>query len=107
MTTMHRRSMLTILAAALAGCVAYYPAPGPGGFDRSWDAALGAATDVGVAVTVADRGAGRIRGSRAGHELSINVISQADASVRVEITAPTSSPLADQVTAAYNRRMGR
>jgi len=107
MTTMHRRSMLTILAAALAGCVAYYPAPGPSGFDRSWDAALGAATDVGVAISAADRGTGRIRGSRAGHELSINLAAQADGGVRVEITAPTSAQLADQVSAAYNRRMGR
>jgi len=107
MNTIGRRALLALLATTLAGCVAYYPYPGMSSFDRSWEAALGAATDVGVAISVADRASGRIRGNRAGYELSINVLSQTDGSVRVEITSPRSAQLADQVTAAYNRRMGR
>jgi len=107
MRTIRRRALLALVTAGLAGCVAYYPYPGMSSFDRSWEAALGAATDSGVAGSVADRATGRIRGNRAGYELSINVLAQADGSVRVEITAPRSAQLADQVTAAYNRRMGR
>jgi hypothetical protein len=108
-----RRSALLVIAAALAGCVAYYPVPGPGPstFDRAWDAALGAATDNGVAVSVADRGTGRIRGSRGAAAASINLLTQADGSVRVEINATgpgqSGAVLTDQLTAAYHRRMGR
>ena len=113
MKMLQRRSLLMVIAVALAGCVAYYPVPGPGlgTFDRAWDAALGAASDNGVAVTVADRGSGRIRGNRGAAAASINLLTQADGSVRVEINATgpgqSGSALADQLTASYNHRMGR
>lgn len=105
---MQRRLALVLFAAAIAGCVAYYPAPAPGAsaFDRSWEAALGAAADTGVAVSLAERSTGRIRGSKGSATVSINVVAQADGRVRVEINA-SASVLADQLTAAYNRRMGR
>ncbi len=108
MRVLQRRLVLMFVAVALAGCVAYYPTPVPGmsSFDRSWEAALAAADDTGVTVSLADRATGRIRGSRSGVAVSISVITQADASVRVEINAGTT-PLADQLTAAYHRRMGR
>jgi len=63
------------LSTLLAGCVyAPYPYPysttttvaSPPSFDRSWDAALGAAADVGVQITNADRATGRITGAKAG-----------------------------------------
>jgi hypothetical protein len=103
-----RRTVLLTCVAALAGCVAYYPTPVPiaSTFDRSWDAALGAAADNGLVLTLADRSTGRIRGSRGGVAASIDVLSLADGRVRVEINAGASA-LADQLTAAYNRRMGR
>jgi hypothetical protein len=42
-----------------------YPAPpSPSTFDRAWDAAVGAAYDEGVQVTVQDRGSGLIRGTK-------------------------------------------
>jgi hypothetical protein len=105
---MQRRLVLTMFAAVLSGCVAYYPTPVPGvsAFDRSWEAALGAAADSGVSVTLADRGTGRIQGYRGGATVGINVLAQADGRVRVEIDS-SASALADQLTAAYNRRMGR
>src|SRR5207253_1561877 len=65
---MTRLVYLSIVAAAalVVGCVvAPYPYPyptttvsSPPSFDRSWDAALGAAADVGVQITNADRASG-------------------------------------------------
>ena len=101
-------------ATLLAGCVYYGPYPYPGGpstFDRAFDAAVGAASDSGVAVSVADRGTGRIAGTKAGAAVTINVLRQADGSVRVEFSAPDSPQvnptLAEQLNMAYQRRMGR
>jgi hypothetical protein len=98
----------------LAGCVAYpygYPVPGPTTFDRSWEAALGAAADAGVQVSAADRSSGRISGSKGGAPVNIDVQQQADGSVQVRFNAPTatdSNPTLDQRwLSAYQRRMGR
>jgi hypothetical protein len=113
MRTIRRSWLLGLVAVALAGCVAYYPvaAPGPSTFDRAWDAALGAAADSGVVVTAADRNSGRIRGTKAGAEATIDVLPQADGTVRVEIIAPTSvqsePTLSKQLSEAYQRRLGR
>jgi hypothetical protein len=106
------------MAALLAGCVvAPYPyghpttVSTPPSFDRSWDAALGAAADAGIQVGNADRGAGRITGSKAGAAVTIELRPQADNSLKVSFDAPasreTNPTLGDRWLAAYNRRMGR
>ena len=76
---------LAAAVALLTGCVvAPYPTAYPTGattppsFDRSWDAALGAAADVGIQVTRADRAAGRIGGVKAGAAVTIELQPQAD-----------------------------
>jgi hypothetical protein len=118
---MNRRSLTwrAIIAGAcfvaFAGCVVYEPvpapAPAPSGFDRSWNAALGAAQDEGVRITSEDRGSGVIRGFRDQQEVTINIRTQADGSVRVEMSAkgPQGSDpgLASRISRAYDRRMGR
>jgi hypothetical protein len=105
--------MVVSSVAAFAGCVVYEPAPAPSPstFDRSWSAALGAAQDEGVRIASEDRGSGIIRGFRDEQEVTINVRSQADGSVRMEISArgPKGSDpgLAGRISRAYDRRMGR
>lgn len=101
------------MAVALAGCATNEPAPvpAPSTFDRSWSAAVSAAQDEGVRITSEDRGSGVIRGSRNEQEVTMNLRSQADGSVRVEISArgPKGSDpgLASRISRAYDRRMGR
>ena len=121
MTRMLRLALASaalLSAALLAGCVvAPYPGAYPTGmstpasFDRSWNAALGAAADAGIQVGNADRGSGRITGSKAGAAVTIELRPQADNSLRVSFDAPdakeTNPTLAERWTAAYNRRMGR
>lgn len=99
--------------AVLVGCASQEPAPVPvpSTFDRSWSAALSAAQDEGVRITSEDRGSGVIRGSRNEQEVTINLRTQADGGVRVEISArgPKGSDpgLAGRISRAYDRRMGR
>ena len=106
-------SLVMIVAMALGGCVVYepVPAPQPSAFDRAWNAALGAAQDEGVSITSEDRVNGIIRGVRGEQEVTINLRSQADGSVRVEMSArgPKGSDpgLAGRISRAYDRRMGR
>ena len=107
------------VAALLPGCVvAPYPYDGysttvtaPPSFDRSWDAALGAAADAGVQVLSADRASGRIMGAKAGAAVMIELRPQADKSLQVVFSAPdskeTSPTLNERWASAYNRRMGR
>lgn len=101
------------MAVALAGCATNEPAPvpAPSTFDRSWSAAVSAAQDEGVRITSEDRGSGVIRGSRNEQEVTMNLRSQADGSVRIEISArgPKGSDpgLASRISRAYDRRMGR
>ena len=116
-----RRLLRLALAGAcalLAGCyVAPYPYPAyqtvvtAPSFDRSWDAALGAAADVGIQIRSADRGSGRITGSKAGANVTIDVRPQADNTLQVIFSAPDSKEsnptLNDRWLAAYNQRMGR
>jgi hypothetical protein len=100
---------------ALSGCVVYEPvpvaAPGPSTFERSWNAALASAQDEGVRISLEDRASGTIRGNRGEQEVTINVWTQADGSVRVEMSAkgPQGSDpgLAGRISRAYDRRMGR
>jgi len=110
-------------ALLLSGCYVapYYPygvyppttttIKSPPSFDRSWDAALGAAADAGVQVTGADRGNGRITGTKAGANVTIDLRPQADNTLQVIFTAPDSREsnptLNDRWLNAYQRRMGR
>lgn len=113
MTTARRTTLALLLAASLAGCVAYYPttAPGPSKYDQSFDAALNAAADSGVTVTTADRATGHIIGSKGGAAVTISLQRQGDGSVRIAFNAPdskqTNPPLTEQLNSAYQRRMGR
>ena len=113
------RSMLTlaamaIVAAGLPACY-YYPTPygyaAPASFDRSWEAAVGALADNGLAITSQDRDSGGVNGRRGAIDVVANVRSQSDGSVRVEFTArgdlKQDPGLVDRVSAAYDRRMGR
>src|SRR5262245_32495921 len=83
-------TLVVIAVAGIPGCTYYQTAPGvystatPASFDRSWQAALGAFADQGVPVASQDRGAGVIRGTRNGINVTANVRTQADGSVRVE-----------------------
>ena len=105
--------ILIWIVAALASCTTSEPVavPAPSTFDRSWSAALSAAQDEGVRITSEDRGSGVIRGVRNDQEVTINLRSQADGSVRIEISArgPKGSDtgLASRISRAYDRRMGR
>jgi hypothetical protein len=118
---MTRLLCLSIVAASAlcAGCVAPYPYYGyatttvssPPSFDRSWDAALGAAADVGVQITNADRASGRITGAKAGAAVTIDLRPQADNTLQVIFSAPDSKEanptLNDRWLSAYQSRMGR
>lgn len=105
---------LAMLTCA-ASCYTYQAAPAysaPSKFDRAWDAARGAAADSGVTITSADRASGMIYGSAYASDVAISVLTQADATVRVEINVtPTGAgadpQLGQRITAAYQRRMGR
>src|SRR5574341_1147851 len=106
--------IVVAVSAALAGCVVYEPvpaAPPPSTFERSWNAAVGAAQDEGVRITSEDRVNGVILGIRDQQEVTITIRSQADGSVRVEMSArgPKGSDpgLAGRISRAYDRRMGR
>ena len=99
----------------MTGCVVLEPVavlPGaPASFDRSWNAALAAAQDVGIAVTAADRSSGLIQGRHNAATATIAVIPQADGRLRVQFDArglgPQDQGLDDRFVQAYNRRMGR
>ena len=109
---MKRATVCAVLGAALmlAGCVYYHPVPvssGPSAFDRSWNAALGAADDVGIAVSTADRASGTIYGTTRETDVTIRVWTQADGRVRVEFNARGNPAVADHLHSAYDRRMGR
>lgn len=114
-TRLHRTLLCLTLALPLAGCVAYEPVPvastRPASFDRSWNAALDAAQDVGISVSRADRASGLITGRRNTADVFISVLPQADGSLRVVFDAKNLGPRDQELNAAftqaYNRRMGR
>ena len=97
--------------AALTACVYHESPPPPNTFDRSWSAALSAVQDEGVRIASEDRGSGVIRGFNNEQEVTVNLRTQADGSVRIEISArgPKGSDpgLAGRISRAYDRRMGR
>jgi len=106
---------LATAAALLGGCVVYEPVPAgystPASFDRSWNAAVGAMREQGVAILQEDRGAGVVRGTRGGINVTGSVRPQADGSVRVQFDtsgATSSDPtLIDRITRSYQAYMGR
>ncbi|MBI4522293.1 MAG: hypothetical protein HY695_00600 [Deltaproteobacteria bacterium] len=106
---------LAVLLMLVSGCTVYEPvpayAPAPSTFDRAWSAAIGAARDEGVQVTSEDRAAGVISGTRGEQDVTINVRTQANGNVRVEISqrGPKGADpgLAGRISRAYDRRMGR
>ena len=99
----------------VAGCVVYQPAPvsvpSTSSFERSWNAAIAAAQDVGVRITSEDRARGVMTGANDSRDVTINVMTQADGRVRVEISARGpqggDANLANDISRAYDRRMGR
>jgi len=99
------------VSASLSGCVVYEPVPAysptPSAFDRSWDAAVGAAGDI----ASADRASGVIRGTKDALDVTVAVRTQADGRVRVEFNAKgpagQDAPLVERMSPAYDRRMGR
>jgi hypothetical protein len=108
-----------VLCLVIAGCTCYQTAPGyygPGAspeskFDRSWSAAVGAFEDRGARVTTADRPAGFLSGRRGAIDVTANLRSQADGSVRVEFNTAGETGrdpgLINRISGAYDRRMGR
>jgi hypothetical protein len=110
--------IITLTAALLTGCTYNQTTPGVYStsattrkFDQSWSAAVGALSDQDVRITFQDRGAGVVQGTRDGIEVTGNVRTQADGSVRVQFDtsgatkrAPT---LIKRITRSYNRQMGR
>src|SRR5262245_15816497 len=81
-------------------------------FEQSWQAARGAAADAGVRITQEDRTSGTVRGVQGSSNVSITVVPQADQTIQVGISVTGGSPsqdaaLKDQLTNAYQRRMGR
>ena len=101
----------------MGACTVYQPAPvvyapaQPSAFDRSWNAALASFEDQGVAVSSADRSTGMIRGRRGDIELTANLRTQADGSVRVQfnrVDATNQDPqLMKRVSRSFDARMGR
>jgi hypothetical protein len=108
---------LIYICVLFTSCTVYQPASTvyvtkpANSFDRSWNAAVGALQDQSVKITSQDRSAGMVRGTSNGIDVTANVRTQADRSVRVEFnTAGNASKdpeLIDRITRSYNRRMGR
>ena len=102
-------------AATLGGCVAYEPVPAgysrPASFDRSFNSAVAAMREQGVAITQEDRGAGIVRGIRGGIQVTAIVRQQADGSVRLQFDTSGQTAadptLIDRITRSYNANMGR
>ena len=108
-------------AAALccAGCTYYVPPPTtipvtqtvttPANYDRSFNAALGAMQDQGLAIQRQDASAGVIVGMRDNATVTANLSRQADGSVRVAFNASDARDpdLIDRITRSYQARMGR
>jgi len=117
---MTRAALLLACAGALccAGCAYYVPATTvpvtqtvttPANYDRSFNAALGAMQDQGLAIQRSDAAGGVIVGKRNDATVTANLSRQADGSVRVAFNA-TNSPepdLVDRITRSYQARMGR
>jgi hypothetical protein len=81
-------------------------------FEQSWQAARGAASDVGVRITSEDRPSGTLRGEQGSSKVTITVVTQADSSIHVGFAvagggASQDANVKEHLTRAYQRRMGR
>jgi hypothetical protein len=81
-------------------------------FEASWQAARGAASDLGVRITKEDRSTGTLRGDKGSSNVAISVVPQADQTIQVgfSVTGGDSYQdgiLKDHLTRAYQTRMGR
>ncbi len=81
-------------------------------FEQSWQAARGAAADVGVRITFEDKASGTLRGDQGSSNVTITLLTQADASIQVGFAvtgggASQDKNVKDHLTRAYQRRMGR
>ena len=81
-------------------------------FEQSWQAAKGAASDLGVRVTSEDRTSGTLRGTAGSSNVVMTVVPQADQTIQIGISvtggdASQDANLQNQLTNAYRRRMGR
>lgn len=102
---------------ALGACVVYEPVPVGSPplttqqrFDRSWNAALGAMADQGLAITDQNRASGVIRGNRSGVTVTATLETLPDGAIRVQFGSTggnDADSLARSVHEAYQRRMGR
>lgn len=108
---------LLLSGSLLSGCYVvevapgvYAPAPAPK-FDMAWNATVGAFQDQGVQITNEDRSGGVLQGRRGGINVTANLRTQGDGSVRVEFNttgATGQDPgLINRISNAYDRRMGR
>ncbi len=83
----------------------------PASFDRSFNSAVAAMREQGVAITQEDRGAGIVRGIRGGIQVTAIVRQQADGSVRLQFDTSGQTAadptLIDRITRSYNANMGR
>lgn len=110
---LHMRAILLVLLVAIAGCTTYQPVPSAPvvTFDRSWNAALDAMREQGVAIASEDRGAGVARGQRGGIQVTAQVRTQADGSVQAEFntTGETSQDpqLIERISRSYRARIGQ
>lgn len=116
-TVTSRRALLgaAVCAAtvAVAGCVAYVPAPPPqpSTTERAYNAMLGAMSDQGVKLSEANPSTGVITGTRGNITVIANVTPRADGSAQVEFKTrgniSEDPTLIDRITSSYNARMGR
>ena len=106
-----------LVGGVLTGCTVYQTGPGvyasvpPTGFDRSWNATVGALGDQGVQITSEDRSTGTVRGRRGGIEVTANVRTPADGRrtrrVRHQRHDGARIPeLINRISRSYDLRMG-
>jgi hypothetical protein len=107
---------LALVAGTLGGCYAYAPYypygySQPASYDMSWNAAIGAMRDEGVAITAENRSGGFAEGRRGNITVRAVVASQPDGRIRVEFNhggAVNEDPgLPGRISHAYEVRMGR
>ena len=88
--------LMAVVLAVTAGCTCYQTAPGVytttpiSKFDKSWSAAVGALVDQGIRIGTENRAAGVVQGTLNGFDVTANVQSQADGSVKVQLTQPVT-----------------